>query len=72
MEIQLTNIKYNISKMQVASMYNTDTENIISLTGYVVTFILNKNIESIIEISSYEELTILQIKEEIEKQLGGY
>ena len=68
MDIQLTNIKYEINKKEIS--YDEKIIDIVSeMRGYTITCTLFKSMNAIMEISTCKELTIAEIKEEIERQL---
>ena len=58
-----------MNEIEINNGYDGATNRITEMVGYTVTLILNKNISATIEIDSCKEMTIEEIKEEIENQL---
>lgn len=70
MNIQLTDIKYEIVKTDIL-VDDKVIDTVKEMKGYTVALILNENINVIMEISTCKELTIKEIKEDIQNQLAN-
>ena len=70
MNIQLTDIKYKINRIELRD-YDEKLEDIVfEMQGYTVSCLLNRTIDLTIDLEAHEELTIEEIKEEILRLLA--
>lgn len=68
MEITLMDIKY-VWQIDTISQNGTELEKTFNLTGYDITFLLNKEIEGKIHLDTDKEKTVEELKDKILSQI---